>query len=89
MIRLLARGALGLALALAAFGLSLWALTASGVGLDPAIVWSMLAAMPWAWALGTWAGMPPRVGLERIYIAPVSTSMPTAVETGKVGDDWR
>lgn len=79
MIRVAVRTTVGLAGALAAFALCLWLLVASGMDRDTAIIWSMLAAMPWAWALGMWAGAP-RIVRVVGFIAPISAQIPTSIQ---------
>lgn len=80
MIRLVVRSLIVLVLCVAIFEGCYWLMSFGDTDSDVALVLAMLAMMPWTWALGVWAMMPPRV--EPTYFAPMSTREPTRIEIG-------
>lgn len=66
------------------FVLCLWLMRFAEYG--DAELWAMLATLPWVWAAGTWAAMPPRPDMSALFYAPASTTPPTLTECGSNRD---
>jgi hypothetical protein len=84
MTRTIVRVTVALVAALAVFRGCGWLMEYGGTDPDTAALAATLATMPWAWALGTWAAIPPRV--EPTYFASMSTREPAMTEAR---EDWR